>query len=80
MAGVPCDGSCGSGLKPAPWVTYVVKEPPVDVDVEAEVGLCHPGRSVGASELPRELPNGPFRKVVDLGLWGIEFSEAGYFG
>ena len=79
MAGDPCDGTCGSGLEPPPWVPYVVKEPPVDVDVEAEVGLCHPCRSVGASEFPRKLPNGSFRKVVDLGLWGIGFSEAGQF-
>ena len=77
MAGVPCDGSCGSGLKPPPWVSYVVKEPPVDVDVEGAVGLCNQGRSDGASEFPRELPNGSFRKIADLGLSVIEFSEMG---
>ena len=67
VGGVPCDGTRSSGLESSPWVAHVVKEPPVDVDVEGAVGLCNPGRSIGASEFPGEVPNRSFRKIADLG-------------
>ena len=67
VGGGPRNGTCCGGLKSPPRVVHVVKEPPVDVDVEGAVGLCNPGRSIGASEFPGEVPNRSFRKIADLG-------------
>ena len=67
VGGVPRNGTCCGGLKSPPRVVHVVKEPPVDVNVEGTVGLCNPGGSVGTGVFPRKVPNRSFRKIAYLG-------------